>query len=49
MALQRQGGVKGSDPVWLKISAASTRLKLLRLGVYWIARSRHGFHPEERL
>ena len=49
MALQRQGGVKGSDPVWLKISAVSTPLKLLRLGVYWTARSRHGRHPEEEL
>jgi hypothetical protein len=35
--------------VWLKISAASNPLKLLRLGVYWTARSRHGFHPEEQL
>jgi hypothetical protein len=36
-------------PVWLKISAVSTPLKLLRLGVYWTARSRHGLHPEEGL
>src|SRR5207247_2583903 len=35
------------SPVWLKISAVSTPLKLLRLGVYWTARSRHGLHPEE--
>src|SRR5262249_51353000 len=39
----------GMDPVWLKISAVSTPLKLLRLGVYWTARSRHGLHPEEGL
>ena len=37
------------DVVWLKISAVSTPLKLLRLGVYWTARSRHGLHPEEGL
>src|SRR5439155_20052308 len=35
--------------VWLKISTVSTPLKLLRLGVYWIARSRHDLQPEERL
>ena len=28
------------SPVWLKISAVSTLLKLLRLGVYWSARFR---------
>ena len=37
------------DAVWLKISAVSTPLKLLRLGVYWTERSRHGLQPEERL
>jgi uncharacterized membrane protein YhdT len=36
-------------PVWLKISAVSTPLKLLRLGVYWITGCYHDFHPEERL
>src|SRR5262249_31046810 len=36
-------------PVWLKISAVSTPVKWLRLGVYWTARSRHGLHPEEGL
>ena len=35
--------------VWLKISAVSTPLKLLRLGVYWTARSRYGLYPEEGL
>lgn len=35
--------------VWLKISAASTPVKLLRVRVYWAARSRYGLHPEERL
>jgi len=35
--------------VWLKISAASTPLKLLRVGVYWTARARHGLYPEEEL
>jgi len=35
--------------VWLKISAVSTPLKLLRLGVYWITGCYHDFHPEERL
>ena len=33
---------KLGDPVWLKISAISTLLRLLRLGVYWTERSRHG-------
>ncbi len=36
------------DPVWLKISAVSTPLKLLRLSVYWTARSRYRLQPEER-
>jgi hypothetical protein len=40
---------KWLHPVWLKISAVSTPLKLLRLSVYWTARSRHGLHPEEGL
>jgi hypothetical protein len=35
--------------VWLKISAASTPLKWLRLGVYWPTRSRHCLQPEELL
>ena len=35
-------------PVWLKISAVSTPLKLLRLGVYCTERSRHGLQPEEK-
>jgi hypothetical protein len=37
-----------SHVVWLKISAVSTPLKLLRLGVYCTERSRHGLQPEEK-
>jgi len=37
------------DAVWLKISADSTSLRLLRLGVYCIARYGHCLQPEERL
>ena len=46
---QLDGTVEADDLVWLKISAVSTPLKLLRLGVYWITRCRHDFHSEERL
>ena len=35
--------------VWLNKSAVTSPLKLLRLGVYWAAQSRHGLPPEERL
>jgi hypothetical protein len=35
--------------VRLKISAVSTSLKLLRLGIYWTERSRHGLQAKERL
>jgi hypothetical protein len=35
--------------VWLKISAVSTLLMLLRLRVYWSPRFRHDLAPQERL
>src|SRR4029453_11488973 len=33
--------LSGVYPVWLKISAVSPSLRLLRLGVYWTEPSRH--------
>jgi len=41
--------LKRAALVWLKISADSTSLRLLRLGVYCIARYSHCLQPEERL
>jgi transposase-like protein len=49
MHRQLDGTVEADDLVWLKISAVSTPLKLLRLGVYWITGCHHDFPPEERL
>jgi hypothetical protein len=40
---------RSANAVRLKISVVSTPLKWLRLAVYWIARFRHDFQPEERL
>ena len=36
-------------PVWLTISAVSTLLKLLRLGVYWTEQFRYGLQPQGQL